>query len=335
MIRIGIIGYGYWGPNLVRNFARIPEVAISWICDLDTSLLRDLPRLYPTTKTTVDANDLLRDPKTDAIVIATPLSTHVPLAAQALRAGKHVLVEKPLAATGRLAAGLIRLAKTKKKILMVDHTYLYTPEVIKIREIIRSGQLGRVFFVDSVRTNLGLIQQDTNVIYDLAAHDFAIINFVLGARPNRIQATGFSHTGIRQEAVAYITARFPQGLFSHMQVSWLSPVKIRTMTFVGTKKMLVYDDMEPSEKVQVYDKSISVKVDKRARLQMRIGYRTGSMVAPHIPVAEGLDGMTREFVRAIKTGKPPASDGAMGLSVVSCLEAATSSLRQNGREIRV
>ncbi len=335
MIRIGVLGYGYWGPNLVRNIVRIPNTQVSWICDIDSTLLRDIPRLYPTTATTKDVGDLLKDPKTDAVVIATPISTHVPLAKRALAAGKHVLVEKPLAPSRREAQELVQLARAKKRVLMVDHTYLYTPEVKKIRDIVQNGELGTIFFVDSVRTNLGLIQRDANVIYDLATHDFSILDFILGLAPTSVSATGFPHKGTNQEAVAYITARYPKGVFAHICVSWLSPVKIRTMTFVGTKKMLVYNDMEPSEKIQIYDKSISVRPNQRARYQLRIGYRIGSMVAPHIPVKEGLHGMVQAFVTAIKRGTTPASDGKSGVRVVTCIEAATRSLRKNGEELRL
>lgn len=335
MIYTGIIGYGYWGPNLVRNLVRIPAVQVRWVCDVDTALLRDIPRLYPTTKTTNDVGDLLKDQKTNAVVIATPLSTHVPLATRALKAGKHVLVEKPLALTKQEARSLVGLARAKKRVLMVDHTYLYTPEVVKIRDIIKNGELGTVFFVDSVRTNLGLIRSDSNVVYDLATHDFSIIDFVLGTYPTSLSATGFSYKGMDQESVAYITAHYPKGLFAHIHVSWLSPIKIRTMIFVGTKKMLVYDDMEPSEKIQIYDKSISVVTNLRARYQLRVGYRLGSMVAPHILIQEGLQGMTEEFINAINRGTTSVSSGKHGLRVVACLEAATKSLRQNGREIHV
>lgn len=326
MTNIAIIGFGYWGPNLARNFSTTPNTRIRWICDLNPKLLQEARRLYPSTQITTNIRDVLHNTTTSAVVIATPLATHVPLARLALAANKHVLVEKPLALGAKEARQLERFAKARKRVIMVDHTYLYTPEVSKIYDIIRSGTLGNVFFVDSVRTNLGLVQTDTNVIYDLATHDFSIVDFLFGKEPQMISATGFSHKGMKQEAVAYITARYPQGLFFHTHVSWLSPAKVRTMTFVGSKKMLVYNDMEPSEKIKIYDKGISIT-------QLRIGYRTGSMIAPHFPIKEGLAGMAAEFVSAVTTGKKPLSDGMSALRVVRCVETATKSIRTGGKTI--
>lgn len=335
MVHTALIGFGYWGPNLARNFSSLPHTHLSWICDLNPKLIKDVKKHYPTTKTTTNVHDVLSDKETQAIVIATPISTHVPLATQAMKAGKHVLVEKPLAPTVKEARALVRLARAQKRVLMVDHTYLYTPELEKIRDIITSGQLGNVFLVDSVRTNLGLIQKDSNVIDDLATHDFSILDFLFRISPTAISATGFSHEGVSQEAVAYVTAKYPKGLFFHTHVSWLSPVKIRTMIFVGTKKMLVYDDMEPSEKIKIYDKSILVKHDPHAQYQLRIGYRAGSMVAPHFPIKEGLAGMAEDFVRAVTTRKKPVSDGMMGARVVHAIEAATWSLRHGGKTVEL
>ncbi len=335
MVHIAIIGFGYWGPNLARNFSALSHIHISWICDLNPKLLNVVKKHYPTTKITTNVRDVLSDKRTAAVVIATPISTHVPLATQAIKASKHVLVEKPLAPTVQEARTLVRLSQSHKRILMVDHTYLYTPEIVKIRNVIRSKSLGRVFFIDSVRTNLGLVQTDTNVIYDLATHDFSIIDFLFGREPQTISATGFSHKDMKQEAVAYITARYPKGLFFHTHVSWLSPAKVRTMTFVGTKKMLVYNDIDPSEKIKIYDKGISVHARSRSQYQLRVGYRVGSMVAPHLPIQEGLRGMAGEFIRAVTTGKKPLSDGASALRVVRSIESATKSIRAGGTTIRL
>lgn len=320
MINVAIIGFGYWGPNLARNFHALPNASLSFICDLDPKLLSRAKKLYPNVAITRKFDDVLRDAKTDAVVIATPISTHVPLATAFLKAGKHVLVEKPLAPTTREAQALVRLAKAKKRILAVDHTYLFTPEVEKIRDIINDGQLGKIFFVDSVRTNLGLIQKDSNVIFDLATHDFSILDFLFGATPNNISATGFSPKNVHQEAVAYITAQYPHNIFFHSHVSWLSPVKIRTMIFVGTKKMLVYNDMEQTEKIKIYDTGIDVR-------QRRIGYRIGSVVSPHLPITEALTGMANDFISAITKKKTPRSHGEMGVRVVRAIEAATASIR--------
>lgn len=332
MTRVAIIGFGYWGPNLARNINLLPNANLSWICDLSRKRLRDVPRLYPKAKITTRVNDIFKDPHVDAVAIATPPSTHVTLASLALRAGKHVLVEKPLAPTAAGARSLVRLARERKKILMVDHTYIYTPAVQKIKRIIRSGKLGEVFFIDSVRTNLGLFQKDSNVISDLAAHDFSIVDFLFDREPREVSATGFSHASARQEAVAYVAARY-KNLFLHTHVSWLSPVKIRTMIFVGTKKMLLYDDIEPSEKIRVYDKGVSVQTDPHDRLQLLIGYRTGSIVVPHLPISEGLAAMVREFVHAIQSGRKPISDGGSGIRVVRAIESATISLRSGGKTI--
>lgn len=335
MTHVAIVGFGYWGPNLARNINLIPKARLRWISDLRPEVLQSITALYPTTKTTTSITDVIKDPKTDAVIIATPLSTHVPLASLALKSGKHVLIEKPLAPTAKEAHALVKLAERKEKILMVDHTYVYTPAVQKIKEIIDSGELGDIFFVDSVRTNLGLVQADSNVIYDLATHDFSIMDYLFHQSPSTVSATGFSAHGTKEEAVAYITTRYRGGLFLHCHVSWLYPIKIRTMIFVGTKKMLLFDDMEPSEKIKIYDKGISVSRDPKNRYQLRVGYRTGSMVAPHLPLAEGLTGMTQEFIDSIEKNRKPRTDGKSGLRVVATNEAATLSLRSKGREVRV
>lgn len=319
MITIGVIGYGYWGPNIVRNIVSLQGAAVSWICDLNPAVLKPIPRQYPTIQTTGNVNDVLTDPKTHAVIIATPPSTHFPLAKAAFNAGKHVLVEKPMTQSSQDARALVALSKKKNKILMVDHTFLYTPAVKKLKEIIGRGTLGRVFYVDSVRTNLGLFQKDSNVISDLSVHDFSIMDYLFGAAPATVVATGIKHVVFNQETAAYVNARYPRDLFLHCHVSWLSPVKIRRMMFVGTKKMAVYDDIEPSEKIKIYDKSVSVTA-------LRVGYRSGNVIAPKLGVQEALFGVVSEFVRSIKSGKPPLSNGTQGLLVVRCIEKATQSL---------
>lgn len=333
MIRIAVIGFGYWGPNLVRNFARLPQVSVSWVCDLNPKVLTDLPRLYPTIHTTEKTSDIFEDPKTNAVVIATPPSTHFSLAKQALDKGKHVLVEKPLAQTSKEASTLVALAKRANKALMVDHTYIYTPAISLLRRIIRSGALGQIIVVDSVRTNLGLFQKDSNVMADLAVHDFSIMDYVFGQTPISITATGLSDASLGQETIAYVSARYGKSLLLHTHVSWLSPIKIRRMMFVGTKKMLLYDDIEPSEKIKIYDKSVSVNRDPKDVYALRVGYRSGDVSIPHIGVEEGLWGMVREFARAIRTSKPATTDGTQGYRVVRCIEAATKSLRNGGKSI--
>ena len=328
MIRIGVIGYGYWGPNIVRNIARFPKAAISWICDMREEVLSDIPRLYPTIKTTKKAQDIFGDPDTDAVIIATPPSTHFLLATSALKAGKHVLVEKPMTQTSEEAKKLIALAKAKHRTLMVDHTYIYTSAVQKLFEIIHSGELGQIVAIDCVRTNLGLLQQSTNVICDLAAHDISILDYLLSSSLVSISATGIMQKELGQESVAYISAIYPGNICVHMHVSWLSPVKVRRIVIIGTKKMVVYDDIESSEKIKIYDKGVSFTKEPKHAYQLRVGYRNGDVVAPTLHIEEGLYGVIHEFIDSIANKRPPLTDGAMGLRVIRSLEAATKSIRK-------
>lgn len=330
MIRIGVIGYGYWGPNIVRNIARFPNAAISWICDSREEVLLDIPRLYPTIKTTKHAEDIFDDPDTQAIIIATPPSTHFSLATSALKAGKHILVEKPMTQTSSEAKKLITLAAKKHLTLMVDHTYLYTSAVQKLFEIIHSGELGKIVAIDCVRTNLGLLQQSTNVIYDLAAHDISILDYLLSSTPLAVNATGIMQKELGQESVAYIAATYPENICVHMHVSWLSPVKVRRIVIIGTKKMVIYDDIESSEKIKIYDKGVSFTKEPKHAYQLRVGYRNGDVVAPTLIIEEGLYGVIREFIDNISNKRPPLTDGDMGLRVVRFLETATKSARSGG-----
>ena len=329
MIRIGVIGYGYWGPNIVRNLVSLPRVTVSWVSDINPTTLRTIPRLYPTIRVTQNTSDVFDDPKTDAVIIVTPPSTHFPLALKALKAKKHVLVEKPMTTSPKDAAKLIALAARNKKILMVDHTFVYTPAIMQLKKIIQSGTLGEIRSVDSVRTNLGLFQKDSNVISDLAVHDFSIMDYLFRLTPTSISATGLTDGSLKQETVAYVSTHYGKRVFLHTHVSWLSPIKIRRMIFVGTKKMAVYDDMEPSEKIKIYDKSVSVTKE------LRVGYRSGAAFVPRLGTEEALSGLVREFTRAIVSGKQPRTDGTQGFLVVRCIEAATKSLRSGGKSIRL
>lgn len=329
MLSIAVIGYGYWGPNIVRNLATLSGVRVSWVADINPATLSTIPRQYPTIRVTRDTNDILRDPKTNAVIIVTPPSTHFPLATQALLAGKHVLVEKPMTTNPGDATKLIALASKNKKILMVDHTFIYTPAVMQLKKIIESGTLGEIRTVDSVRTNLGLFQKDSNVVSDLAVHDFSIMDYLFGQKPTSISATGMMDSSLKQETVAYVSTHYGKHIFLHTHVSWLSPIKIRRMIFVGTKKMAVYDDMEPSEKIKIYDKSVTVTKE------LRVGYRSGAAFVPRLGSEEALTGIVRQFVRSIRTGKPAQSDGTQGLLVVRCITAATKSLRSGGKTISV
>ncbi len=333
MVKIAVIGYGYWGPNIVRNLSLLPGASVSWVCDVNPKVLASIPLQYPTVKTTKRIDDVFADPQTHAVIIVTPPSTHFSLARKAILAGKHVLVEKPLTTSEKDARTLLSQAQRAKKTLMVDHTFLFTPAVRKLKDILTRGALGRVFYVDSVRTNLGLFQKDSNVVADLAVHDFSIMHYLFGKSPTRISATGIAQEDLHQETVAHIAATYDSMLFLHSHVSWLSPIKIRRMILVGTKKMAVYDDMEPSEKIKIYDKSVSVTSDPKQAYALRVGYRSGTAVVPKLDVGEALFGVVSEFVRSVNTGKPPLTDGNQGLLVVRCIEAATKSLRREGKPI--
>ena len=335
MMHIAVVGYGYWGPNIVRNFFRLKNVSVSWVADSDKKKLTTVSLLYPSVRTTSDLSDITRDPSVGAVVIVTPPATHFTLAKQFLLKGKHVLVEKPMTKNLGEAKQLVDLARRQKKILMVDHTFVYTPAVQFIRSSISSGLLGSVYYIDSVRTNLGLFQKDTNVITDLAVHDFSIMEYLFARAPKTLSAIGYTQKEIKQAAVAHITAQYQNGLFLHCHVSWLSPVKIRQMIFVGTKKMLVYNDIDPSEKIKIYDKGVSFTKDPKTELKLRIGYQSGTIVVPDIPIEEGLHGMAKEFINSISSGNPPITDGRMGLSVVQCLTKANQSFDAGGVPIQI
>lgn len=335
MIRVGVIGYGYWGPNLVRNFAEVSGSRIVAVSDLRPERLALVENRYPTVKATTDYRELLADPGIDAIAIVTPVSTHFELAMQALRAGKHVLVEKPLAATSEQAVRLIEEADRRNRVLMVDHTFVYTGAVRKIRELLKRNDLGDLYYYDSARINLGLFQHDVNVIWDLAVHDVSIMDYLLSSEPCGISATGVSHVPGEPENIAYITIFFPNNLIAHIYVNWLAPVKIRRTIIGGSQKMIIYDDLEPSEKVRVYDKGIIVDNNQESVYQMLIGYRTGDMWAPQLDVTEALHTEVTHFIRCIEDGQRPITDGAAGLRVVQLLEAASRSMAARGRPVEV
>ena len=266
MIRVGIIGYGYWGPNLVRNFAELPEATVHAVADLDGLKLELAKRRYPAVNTTTNFVDLVKDPKIDAVIIATPVSSHFELAMAALKAGKHVWVEKPLTETSLQARKLIDEAEKRKLTLLVDHTFVYTGAVRKMQEVVSSGDLGKVYYYDAIRVNLGLFQRDVSVISDLAVHDFSILDFLLGEHPSAVSASGMTHFAGTPENLAYITLFYDSGIIAHANVNWLAPVKVRQILLGGSKKMIVYDDMEVSEKVKVYDSGVSFTDDPRAHL---------------------------------------------------------------------
>jgi len=338
MIGIGVVGYGYWGPNIVRNLSEIPGAHLLWVCDLRTERLAGMRARYPSVEITENFEDLLRDPRVDAIAIATPVSTHFTMALRALQAGKHVFVEKPIASTARQAERLVEEADRRGLVLAVDHTFIHTGAVRKMREIVNAS-VGEVYYYDSVRINLGLFQHDVSVIWDLAVHDLAIMDYLLAERPVAVSATGMSHVPGEPENIAYLTLHFPSSLIAHVHVNWLAPVKVRRTLIGGSKQMIVYDDLETSEKVKVYDKGITLNDHPAKRgekvHQMLVGYRTGDMLAPQLDMTEALRRELEEFATCIEKGTTPVADGEAGLRVVRILEAATRSLTQRGAVVEL
>ncbi len=335
MIRIGVIGYGYWGPNLVRNFAEAPDAEVVAVADLKQDRLDLVRRRYPGVEATNDLQRVLRHPDIDAVAIATPVSTHYPLALEALEAGKHVIIEKPMTATSEESLRLIDAADRRDLVLMVDHTFVYTGAVRKIRQLIDEGSLGEIYYYDSTRVNLGLFQHDVDVIWDLAVHDLAIMDYILPESPVEISATGIGHVDGATENIAYVTAFYACPLIAHLNVNWLSPVKVRRTLIGGSKRMIVYDDIESSEKVKIYDKGVNVKNGPESRYKLMVSYRSGDMYAPQIDITEALRLVAQHFTDCIDRGVTPLTDGHAGLRVVSVLEAATRSMRNHGASERL
>jgi predicted dehydrogenase len=335
MIGIGVIGYGYWGPNLVRNFLETPGSKVVAVSDMRTERLAQVQARYPTIRVTVDQCELLADPAIDAIIIATPVASHFDLVMQALHAGKHVLVEKPLAASAEQGERLIQEAARCNRVLMVDHTFVYTGAVRKIKELVDSAKLGQLYYYDSVRVNLGLFQHDVNVLWDLAVHDLAIMDYVLDARPCAVGATGIAHVSGKPKDVAYLTCFFENNLIAHFHVNWLSPVKVRKTLIGGAQQMIVYDDLEPSEKIKVYDKGITLNNGAEGEYDLLVGYRAGDMWAPQLDTTEALRIEASHFVDCIENEKQPITSGQVGLRVVRILEAATHSMAQRGRPVEL
>jgi len=335
MIKIGVIGYGYWGPNLVRTFAEAQHGTVVAVSDLDPKKLATVNKRYPAVRTTNDFQDLLRDPEIDAVAIATPVSTHFEFGMAALKAGKHVWLEKPMTETSLQARKLCDEAAKRNLVVFVDHTFVYTGAVRKMGELIKSGDLGRVYYYDSIRVNLGLFQRDVNVISDLAVHDFSILDYLLGEHPVAISASGINHFPGTPENLAYITLFYDSGTIAHVNVSWLAPVKVRQILLGGSKKMITYDDLEPSEKVKIYDKGINFTEDPKQIQEMRVGYRTGDMWAPKLDGTEALRLGGDHFIDCIINKKTPQTDGLLGLRVVELIEAATSSMRGRGETVYI
>lgn len=335
MIGIGVVGYGYWGPNLVRNFMAAAGSRVVAVCDARPERLATVSNQYPHVGVTKSFADLLANPAVDAVAIATPVHTHFELAMRALQAGKHVMVEKPLASCSEDAQRLVDEADARSLVLMVDHTYVYTGAVAKIRELAQNRSLGELFYYDSVRVNLGLFQQDVNVIWDLAVHDLAIMSYVLPSKPVAVSATGISHFGGKIENIGYISVFFDSNVIAHIHVNWLAPVKIRRTLIGGSEKMIVYDDLEPSEKIKVYDKGITVPDRSEAAYNMLVNYRSGDMWAPKLSVKEALLTEIDHFNNCIEGREKPITGGESGLEVVRILEAATQSMKSRGRLVEM
>jgi predicted dehydrogenase len=338
---IGVIGCGYWGPNLLRNFSENEGAELRWMCDLDARRLEVLGRRYPSAETTRDCKNLFADPRLDAVVISTPVGTHYRFTRAALEAGKHVLVEKPLTPSAREAEELIELAERRGLTLMVDHTFIYTGAVRKIKEIVEGGELGELLYFDSTRINLGLFQPDINVVWDLAPHDLSIMDYILGKPALSVSATGSCHIERGIENIAYVMLRFKDDFIAHFHFNWLAPVKIRRTLIAGSRKMIVYDDIEPVEKVRVYDSGVTANRNtatedaREARYSTLVSYRTGDVWVPQLDPTEALHYVCAEFLDSIRGARASASDGRAGLRVVRLLEAAQQSISDGGRWIKL
>jgi len=328
-IRVGVVGCGYWGPKLVRNFQSIPGADMYIVADLRQDRLDHIRGLYPGVRTTKDYRELLASP-VEAVAVATPVSTHYQMAKEALLHNKHVLVEKPLTRDSREAEELIALAKERGCVLMVGHTFEYNPAVQYLKEYIAKGELGRVYYINCTRVNLGIFQQDINVIWDLAPHDVSILLYILGMKPTQVSARGAAYVQPNIEDVAYVTLYFPTGIMADIRVSWLDPCKIRRITVVGSKKMIVYDDVEPTEKIKIYDKGVDAPPYSDTLEEFRLSYRYGDITTPAISNAEPLELECRHFLECIREGRSPRSDGVVGLNVVKILEGANRSLKNGG-----
>jgi len=328
VVKFGVVGYGYWGPNVVRNLDRLDEADVVAVCDKSPAARRKVAKAYPDVLVTDDARDIMSSPDIDAIAVVTPVWTHYELAKAALQNGKHIFVEKPFTTNAAQAEELIELAARKNLKIMVDHTFLFTGAVQKIKQLLQEGALGKLYYYDSTRVNLGLFQHDVNVVWDLAPHDLSIIDHLISQIPEAISATGQTHLN-GHEDVAFITLYFPDKVIAHINVNWLSPVKVRTTLIGGEKKMLVWNDLEADEKIKIYDKGVNIKT-KEGLYNLLVHYRSGDMWAPQIEQVEALTRELSYFVECIAKDKKPMNDGEAGLRVVRMLEAANASIRKRG-----
>jgi predicted dehydrogenase len=332
MLRIGAIGYGYWGPNIVRNFSMVNESRVTMVCDVNSQALKKVNKVYPHIRVTTDYATLIKDPEVDAVVIATPVFTHYELAKMAILEGKSVFVEKPFTYTVAEAEELVELAGKKNQKIMVDHTFLYTGAVRKIKSLVEDQVLGDLYYFDSVRINLGLFQHDVNVVWDLAPHDISIMQYLIGDKPQAVVATGAEHLGRKLEDIAYLTFYYPRNVIAHINVNWLSPVKVRMTLIGGKKKMLVWNDLEPDEKIRIYDKGVEVRT-KEGQYSRLIDDRSGDMWAPKIERTEALQLIAEKFVDYVGNGGDVVNDGTAGLNVVRMLAAANESLSNKSKTV--
>ena len=333
-VNLGLIGYGYWGPNLVRNFYSVNGCNVRMVVDARQERLNLVSKNYPAIQCSTNADDILHNPEIDAVVIATPVFAHYTLAKRALENGKNVLVEKPMTASVQEAEELIELAEKKGLLLMVDHTFLYTGAVRKIKDLVDNGTIGRVQYIGSTRINLGLFQPDINVLWDLAPHDISILNYLVDQRPVSVNATGVTHTGNEIENIAYLTLNYADGFIAHFNCSWTSPVKIRMMMIGGDKKMVVYNDIEPTEKVKIYDTGYEHKTDEDKK-RILVDYRAGDVFVPKLNTTEALADMAKDFITCIIEKKIPVSNNRIGLDVVKILEASNESIKNKGKEVAI
>lgn len=329
-VNVGVVGMNYWGPNLARNFDRLPGARLAWVCDRDPDVLDRHRGAYPQSTFTTEIDELLADDALDAVVIATPVPTHAPLARRVLEAGKDVFVEKPLALTGREATELADMAEATGRVLMVDHLLVYHPGVQKLKELVDGGDLGRVFYLYGNRQNLGIVRPDENALWSLGPHDISVMLHLVGERPSEVSATGESYLQPGVEDVVFGRIRFPSGIIGHLHLSWLDPHKMRKMTVIGSERMVVFDDMETERKVTVYDKGPIPRTETYGEY---IQVRSGDIHIPKIPAAEPLRIVCERFARAVADRQPTPSDGRAGAVVVEVLEAMSESLADSGRPV--
>ncbi len=333
-INVGVIGYGYWGPNIVRNFFGAANCSVMKVADGRPERLKQLNKIFPSITGVGDASDVINDPEIDAVVIATPVFTHFALAKKALENGKHVLIEKPMTSSVAEADELIEIAARKGLTLMADHTFLYTGAVEKMKELIESKTIGVPSYFDSTRINLGLFQPDVNVLWDLAPHDISILTYLITEMPESINATGISHTRNHIENIAYLTVNYQSDFIAHFNCSWTSPVKVRQTLIGGDKKMILYNDLEPSEKVRVYDTGYNMKSEEDKN-RIMVDYRTGDVYIPKLSGREALAGVAEDFIQSVMQKKEPLANALLGRQVVKILEASQESIKNKGKEIKI